>query len=181
MQCSSTTVLFLLLSKPLSSVKLAKSQEIPWRKTKKRPLWNDIVDITVLLLLSTFAVQLVDYFPPLLRPLRPHYYSAQYDPHIKAKSREIEYNENGRNLCQALWRLLLPFLFTKCFGDYRKFQFLTLFMLISHTHCSQHHRRRPEFMSIRACFKKNSLTCNLNDWSKRRAKKLLLERTTRPS
>ena len=134
MQCSSTTVLFLLLSKPLSSVKLAKSQEIPWRKTKKRPLWNDIVDITVLLLLSTFAVQLVDYFPPLLRPLRPHYYSAQYDPHIKAKSREIEYNENGRNLCQALWRLLLPFLFTKCFGDYRKFQFLTLFMLISHTH-----------------------------------------------
>ena len=107
MQCSSTTVLFLLLSKPLSSVKLAKSQEIPWRKTKKRPLWNDIVDITVLLLLSTFAVQLVDYFPPLLRPLQPHYYSAQYDPHIKAKSREIEYNENGRNLCQALWRLLL--------------------------------------------------------------------------
>ena len=45
--------------------------------------------------------------------------SSQYDRLIKAKSREIEYKENGKNL--SLWRLL--FLFTKCFGDYRKFQF----------------------------------------------------------
>ena len=54
---------------------------------EKKALWNDIVDITVRLLLSTFAVHLL-----LGRLYFPH--SAQYDPHIKAKSREIEYNEN---------------------------------------------------------------------------------------